>query len=473
MSLGHFEQENLLAVIAHDDSPGGCIQAAELLPANAWDSHYRAFFDKLRAFVERFKTSPREHFLDITEDLCAQKPDSADIYRQIYGSVCETWAGGVNREHVYSRARLFGRAARIRQGIGEALPNLQHITEESVAAAELALDKARKGSVEVMDMGVSTHDTAAFMDAVENPDPPPYPTGIKEFDDVNFGLVRKEMLMLAGAYGTGKSWGLLELAVMAAIMGEAKVLYVPLEMNARRACVRIMQRLFGYGLRNERVDYTQLIRGSDGTIVDLDPDYFDVKSIYDDRHHAELRKQMQGMRRRPEIRVKAWPSGKMSIRKLEAYLEAAEAHDGFVPDAVLLDYIQITEIKSAATKRIELGQNVVDFRGLADERNFAAGTALQINRDGMGTNQATGRHIAEDIAAAHHADRLGIYNQSDIEKAMGLARIGIDKNRNDKGGKMEVLISQCYDVGAYALDSAIITPKYSAMMDAKDRRHGE
>lgn len=465
MSFGTFDQENLLAVIAHDDSPGGCVTAASMLPAAAWDRHHRKVFDKLRSFLKRFETSPSEHLLDIIDDLCRAEPDSAKIYKSIYSSVRGTWEAGVNRDFVYGRARLFGRTHRIRSAVGEVLTLLEkpQIEEEDVVKAELVLEKAKSGNIEVMDMGISSRDPHALMNAVLEPDPPAFHIGIPELDEINAGPAVGELWLLAGKYGSGKSWGLLNAALMAAMVDEAKVLIVPLEMSAKQSAKRLLQMAFGYGIRNQRVDITRLVKDSAGRVEDFDPDVLELKSLYDESNHAELRRQIQGLRQRAEIRIRAWPSGSLTMAKLEGYLDAAHGDDGFVPDLVLLDYLQIAET-SAENKRIELGQLAVDFRGMAQRRNFAAGSALQINRAGSGSNRATGQHLAEDFSAAATADRLIVYNQSDMEKQMGMARLLVDKSRND-GGNTEVLITQSYAAGAYALESALVTPSYTTMMD--------
>lgn len=470
MSFGKLDQENLLAVIAHDDSPGGCITAAAMLPASAWDRHYRRIFDKLRSFIERFQTSPREHFLDIVSDLCEAEPDSKEIYQQIHNSAVVTWQNGVNREFVYQRARLFGRAARLRQGIGEALTHLEkELSETTVANAEIALEGVKKSNIEVVDTGISSRDTDAMMQAVLDPDPPAFTLGIDELDEVGAGPAVGELWLLAGKYGSGKSWGLLNAGLTACLVDEAKVLYCPLEMRAKQAIRRIMQMAFGFGTRAQTVDVTRLVKDSAGRVVDFDPDSLEVPSLYDENNHGALRQKVEGFRSRAEFRVKAWPSGTLNIRQLEAYLDAAHGEDGFVPDLVLLDYFQICEITSPANKRVELGQICIDFRGLADTRGFAAGSALQINREGSGSNRATGQHLSEDFTAAATADKLLIYNQSEMEAALGMARLSVDKLRTD-GGVQEVLITQSYAAGQYAMESARVTQSYESALEKIEAR---
>lgn len=467
MSFGKLDQESLLAVIVHDDSPGGCVTAASMLPATSWDRHYRKIFDKLRAFLKRFETSPREHFLDIIEDLATAEPDSSKLYHQIYSSVCGTWQAGINRDFVYQRARLFGRHYRLRSAIGQALTHLERIDEDEIAKAELVLEQAKSGNIEVMDMGISSRDPAALMNAVLEPDTPAFTLGIPELDAINAGPAVGELWLLAGKYGSGKSWGLLNAALMAAMIDEAKVLLIPLEMSEKQEAKRMLQMAFGYGIRDQRVDITRLVKDSAGRVEDFDPDVLELKSLYDESNHAELRRQVRGLRNRAEIRIKAWPSGSLTMAKLEGYLDAAHGDDGFVPDLVLLDYLQIAET-SAENKRIELGQLAVDFRGMAQRRHFAAGSALQINRSGSGSNRATGQHLAEDFSAAATADRLIVYNQSHLEKQMGMARLLVDKSRND-GGNTEVLITQSYAAGAYALESALVTPSYTTLIDQRGK----
>lgn len=463
MSFGTIDQENLLAVLAFDDSPGGCLVAAQVLPADAWDTHYGRLYTKLAEFVSRFKTSPGDHAMEIVEQLCKVEPDSAELYREIFSSMVQTWENRVNRDYVYSRAALFGRHSRLRQGIGEALTHLKAITEESVSKAELALDAARRQNVASFDVGISTHDPEAVARAAtERPDEP-FLTGIPELDEEGLGPARKELFMLAGAYGTGKSFGLQELGLAGSLLNRAKVLHISLEMVGAKVCRRYVQRIFGYGTKAQKVPYTRFLREQD-RLIDLEFDTLELCGLYDEGAYDDIVRRAANLKRRSQVVIKGFPSGELTIAQLEAYLDYLYGHTGFQPDILVLDYMQIMKIVSAAHKRQELGKIAVELRGLADRRNCAVVTALQLNREGMKSAMARGSSISEDISAAHTADRLIIYNQTEAEKALGIARLWVDKGRDARDG-FEILITQAYAGAQYRLDSMRMHSSYEDVIE--------
>lgn len=463
MSFGSTDQENLLAILAFDDSPGGCLVAAQMLPDTAWDTHYSKIFGKLSRHVTRFGESPGEHTFELIEQLCAGEPDNAEAYRDIFRSMAAAHEGGLNREYVYNRAQTFGRHSRLRHGIGEALTHLKTVSEEACARAELALTEARSSGAEAFTIGLSTHDAEGVARAATDRPDEPFMTGIPEFDDAGIGPARKELYMLGGAYGSGKSFGLGDLGLAASVLSRVKVLHIPLEMSAAKTMRRYVQRMFGYGTRAETVRYTRFIQEG-GKLLDFDFDSLDLRGLYDDDAYGDILRRAKGLRRRTEIRIKGFKSGSLTISQLEAYLDYLYGETGFVPDLIVLDYIQIMKILKVADKRAELGQIAIELRGLADHRNCAIATAVQLNRDGIKSAMSRGSQLAEDISAAHTADRLVIYNQSEAEKEIGVARLWVDKARDARDG-FEVLISQSYAAGQFRIDSMLMDTSYDEVLE--------
>lgn len=464
MSFGPHHQENLLAILAFDDTPGGCTVAASMLPADAWDAHYGQIYKKLAAHIESYGRAPREHTFEVISQCCSAEPDSAEAFNAIYRSMVESWAGGLNRDVVYDSAAVFGEHSRLRLGIGEALTHLgKGITKEINTRAKLALKEAQNLNINVMTVGISMHDTEAVARAAtERPDMP-FHTGVPELDDVGAGPARKELTLLAGSYGSGKSFGLIDIAIASNFLDRIRVLVVVLEMSAEKVVRRIVQRQFGYASKAGVLPYTTFIKGNAGQLIDFGVEELVVEGLYDEKAYGDILRKAEGLRDRPEIVVKGFPSGSLTMAELYAYLDFLEGSTGFVPDAIVLDYMQILSIENPANKRAELGQYAIELRGLGQKRNCAMVSALQLNRDGIKDAMARGNSISEDISAAHTADRLIIYNQSETEKKMGIARLWLDKSR-DSEAAFEVLISQKYAAGVYRLDSMRMHSTYDDVM---------
>lgn len=463
MSFGSHDQENLLSILAFDDTPGGCVVAAQMLPADAWDTYYGKIYKKLAAFIERFGGAACDNTYDIIERLCAAEPDSAEAYRKIYRSMVESWGGGLNREYVYDCAVTHGRHARLRKGIGEALGYLSKTTPEACAKAERALEQAKHSNAEVMTIGMSTHDAEGMAKAATTRPDKPFHTGIVELDEVDAGPARKELTLIAGKYGSGKSFGLSDIGLAANLIDRARVLIITLEMSEAKVMRRLAQRMFGYAASAGVVPYTRFLQDAKGSLLDFQPDELTVKGLYEEYAYDDILEQARGLSYRPEIIVKGFKSGSLTMDQLYAYIDFLYGKMGWLPDVIVLDYLQIMKILSAATKRAELGQYAVDLRGLAQHYNVALASAIQLNRDGMKHAMARGDNLSEDISAAHTADRLLIYNQSETEKKMGIARLWVDKSRDGNDG-FEVLISQAYAAGVYRLDSMRMHSTYDEVM---------
>jgi hypothetical protein len=114
---------------------------------------------------------------------------------------------------------------------------------------------------------------------------------------------------------------------------------------------------------------------------------------------------------------------------------------------------------SAEKLRLDLGILGVELRGLAGERNLAMVTVHQTNRVGEGIPTITRKHLGEDYSPVKTSDVLLTANNTDFEKANGLARIYIDKGRNGRDGDT-IILSQNISIGQYALKSALLSKRY-------------
>jgi hypothetical protein len=79
--------------------------------------------------------------------------------------------------------------------------------------------------------------------------------------------------------------------------------------------------------------------------------------------------------------------------------------------------------------------------------------------------------IAEDISKLATADVLLTLSQTAAEYALGLARLFVEKVRNEEG-KMTALITQAYAIGQFCLDSVRLASEYWEMMKERGERNG-
>lgn len=130
--------------------------------------------------------------------------------------------------------------------------------------------------------------------------------------------------------------------------------------------------------------------------------------------------------------IKEYPTSSAGSSHFRFLLQELELKQGFVPDIVVIDYMGIcipTRIRQS--DNMYTNQKVVseEIRGLAMERKFAAVSAVQTNKNGMGASDFDMSDISESSGHAMTADfMLGIITTDELV-ALGQARFKQLKNR--------------------------------------------
>lgn len=150
--------------------------------------------------------------------------------------------------------------------------------------------------------------------------------------------------------------------------------------------------------------------------------------------------------------VKRFPTGSLTIRKLEAHLDFMEQAHNFVPDLLMIDGPQNMKL-DAGHLREDLMRTVVDLRGIAQKRDMAVVVTWQGNRAGETARTLQSQHAGEDISIFATADNVITLNASREEQERGLARLFAAKVRMDRAGQT-VLITQSYRTAQFCLQSA-------------------
>lgn len=137
---------------------------------------------------------------------------------------------------------------------------------------------------------------------------------------------------------------------------------------------------------------------------------------------------------------------------------------------LIVDYADLMYL-DAAHLRVDTGRVYKELRGLAVEYNIAVVTASQANRVGESVKLLTRKHLAEDFSKVAISDNVVTYNQTVREAKLGLARLYVDKARNDRRGDT-VLITQNYNSGQFCLDSALLSGNHEDMLEEVLVREG-
>ena len=137
---------------------------------------------------------------------------------------------------------------------------------------------------------------------------------------------------------------------------------------------------------------------------------------------------------------------------------------GFVPSVIMIDYADIMRsTRQFDSLRHELKLIYEELRNLAGEMNIPIWTASQSNKEGSEKDVVGLTNMGESYAKAQVADVVLTLSRKETEKATGVARLFVAKNRAGRDGilfpvKIDTAkskISIIEDLGEISLQDAI------------------
>lgn len=236
----------------------------------------------------------------------------------------------------------------------------------------------------------------------------PISTGWKDVDDVLFGgIARKQLALFSAGSGGGKSVTMQNLGLNLVAQGY-NVLYISLELSEELLTERMTYMLSGVGRM-------QLHEKMDEAVYAI--------SQFDNEHNAG------------KMMFKQLPSG-INANKIKSYLKEYELKFGHVPDAIILDYLDLMNPtdKVSADNVFEKDKRVAEeLRNVAFEFNLMMITASQLNRSSVGAEVINHSHIAGGISKINTADVYITIILSETLKAAGEIAFHYQKTRNSDG----------------------------------------
>lgn len=235
----------------------------------------------------------------------------------------------------------------------------------------------------------------------------PVPTGIQRLDSkgiLNGGLGRGEMGVIVAATGVGKSHFLTMLGANA--MREGKnVIHYTLEMSESLV-----------GLRY------------DSNLCEIDADEIAERKADVIARYASMKL--------GRLFIKEFPTCWATINNIRAHVEKLGAR-GFKPDLILIDYADIMRsTRQYDAKRFELQLIYQELRAYASEIDVPIWTASQSNKDGSTSEVVDLNNMAEAYGKAMEADVVVSLSRRSHEKAAGVGRLFVAKNRIGRDGML-------------------------------------
>lgn len=459
-------QQNVMTMLAYDDVNGKII--ANTVDPALFEGDYRIIAERAVGFWRKFKEAPKDHLADELADIL-EDPNNrkAKTFTRILLNMREI-SDSINTAYVMEQVRKFTRMQLLKDAIIKSAEQLNKDDEIAIEQVEQIWNGIlRSGDKMQFDPGITLWEmdrVIAYMEGRVME----FPTGIQPLDALGIGPARESVLILLGAAGKGKTWGLIHLG-RRAVEARKRVMHFSLEMSEEQTALRYYMSMFGIPKRKAEQEVT---------VLDIEYDDKDrpfklngFERVVDKPEFAldspdlrlELEQHMKHYSRRYEknLRIKRFAPRSVTIADLEGYLDNLEITEGFIPDMIILDYIGIIKTDQR-DHRISLGRQFEEFRGLNVRRKTAGVTAHQINRTGAHAQLVSSTHVAEDWSIVATADDIWTLAVTDAESQFGLGRLYVSKARNDKD-RWGMVLTQNYDTGQFATNAFRLPKAYFDM----------
>lgn len=158
------------------------------------------------------------------------------------------------------------------------------------------------------------------------------------------------------------------------------------------------------------------------------------------------------------LRMKCYPRFSANMRMLRADLDILEYTEGFIPDVIIVDYLDILAPEDARlSERGQLDQTWKTAAMVGGERNALMISASQTNRASEKKAIVEGEDASDDIRKRGHVDIMMTINQTVKEKRSGLMRLGLTDHRHKEADpEVNVLMTQHLGMGQVHLDSMLV-----------------
>lgn len=237
---------------------------------------------------------------------------------------------------------------------------------------------------------------------IDSRSPIPFPW--KAFNDITQGGYGKgELILLFGSPKGGKSWVVISMAAHAVSLGYNIVFYT-------------------FELSKEYVG-----QRFDAVLTQIAMD-----KLKDNRGDIEkMVSELKG-----KLRIQEFAAGRASLDNVESNLSSLEQQEGFKPDAIFIDYLDL--VKNRNSRRTERKEDLddvyTDARGMAREKKIPVISPSQINRAGANDDVIQSDKMAGSYMKAAICDLAISLSRKPKDKMEGTGRFHIMANRMGPDG---------------------------------------
>lgn len=362
------------------------------------------FFDAFRKSDVHLTPSTLQHELMKGVKNKEIRKDEIDKYLEYYDFVKQRPLP-IEEEHINAELGSFIRTQATKKALMESWDLAKNESWDEIV--EKMQDAVTQG-LDVLDLG--TFFFKSYQDRlsarVNETVAPKISTGIPDLDDLMYGGIKpKQLGLIAGGTGRGKSIFLAWLARVAVLLGH-RVVYYTFELSEQDISERF-DALFSAVKINELKLYNNKVFSA------LSP----LASKYGDK-----------------LVVKEYPPDEATVGTLKAHLRQLSGV-GFVPDLVIVDYLDLIKPhRNYNSQHEELDAITKALRGVAVQFDTRIWTATQLNRSGMAMETPDETAVAGAVAKLFTADVSIFMAQTVEEREDQIMRLMLAKNRNGPAG---------------------------------------
>jgi len=416
---GHHFQKCVMTALLVDRS--WAAQMSEVLKPAHFELKYLEFLStRYLAYTEKYKDYPSLKLLvSIVRDELKMGND-LQLRDQIVDFIKEVNANSFAGDlpHVKEKSLDFCKKQNLKRALEKTVDDIAMENYDSIVET---IKKALSAGTAADTGHDFFEDTEArFQSIVRNV----IPTGFPELDAKDIfqgGIGQGELGSIVASTGAGKSHCLTALGANALRLGY-NVVYYTFELSAPKIGIRFDSNFCD-------IDSNDIVERKE-----------EVLRFYENNKFGKLI-------------IKSYPANTATVGTLRAHMEKLSVKD-FRPDLVIIDYADIMRSsRQYDSPRHELKLLYEELRSLADELHVPIWTASQSNREGANSEIIDVTNMSESYGKAATADIVLSISRRAHEKASGMARLFIAKNRAGRDGlvfpiKMNTARSQFEFVGS-------------------------
>ncbi len=367
-------------------------------------SHQKMFAVIIQFFLNYKKLPTDDQLLEETKKVMASNELFGD-YRDELEAINNLDEKSIdNQEYYLDLVEEFAKEQAVKDAI---LKSVDHLKKKNFGAIE---DEVRSAFSVNRNVDLGTNYFSGIKERWERLNSqqlvPKFRTPFETLNEaLDGGLAHKEMAMVVAPPGVGKSLFLANQAARSVLDGH-NVLYVSLEM----AEDRVAQRLDSIFTRIQQSELSNRVE-------DIEERLEIISKQWEDRG---------------KLMVKEFPTKRLSVTGLRAFLNQLKNYEDFTPDVLIIDYLELMKTDKEMAEYQGQERLAQELRGVASEYGCLVWTATQTNREGKKVNIITDAELADSYGKIRVCDLVFSINQTEQEFDKGAARLYLMKSRNGR-----------------------------------------